>query len=144
VVGDHVCVIPATRDEARSDNLKAAGRRNELRTAIRAWRPNPVQCDGDVCSTTNDDAPRYRVVADRINVGRALVILVRTDRGTPRRIWSRWASVHAHPTTAGGLLSYRTDQLQCGGPPNAYFRVKDGSSGRWSSRRPVSIGCATL
>jgi len=144
LAGDQVCVTPAARDQARSDNLEAATRRNELRTVIRTWRPNAVRCDGDVCTTNNDDAPRYRLLTDRINVGQALIILVRTDGSRPRQIWHRWVSVRAHPTAPGGLLSYRTDQLQCDGAPNAYFRVMDGSSGRWSSRQAVSIGCATL
>lgn len=97
VVGDHVCVAPAARDQAHLDNLNAPLRRDDVRTAIRTWRPNPVRCDGDVCTTNNDDALRYRVVADG-----------------------------------------------AGTAPNAYFRVRDGSSGRWSARQPVTIGCATL
>lgn len=147
VVGDHVCVAPAARDQAHLDNLNAPLRRDDVRTAIRTWRPNPVRCDGDVCTTNNDDALRYRVVADRLNVGQALIILVRTDQGQPRQVWHAYVSVRAHPSAPGGFLSYPTDRLQCDGAgtaPNAYFRVRDGSSGRWSARQPVTIGCATL
>jgi hypothetical protein len=141
VVGDHVCVVPAARDQARDDNLKAATRRNDVRTALRSYVPEQPSCDGSVCTRTSDDAPRYRLVADRINVGQALVVLVRIGgRTTSWRV-----PVPAHPTAPGGWLSFRTGQLQCGGGnPNAYFRVQDGSSGRWSARQYVRLGCVTF
>lgn len=142
VAGDHVCVDPPIRDQARNDNLRASTRRDEVRTVIDTYRPNPVTCNGDVCSTTNDDAARYRVRTDRINVGRAWIGLYRaSDRAI---LWGKWVSVPANPAAPGGLLVYDTPKLQCSRGTSAYFRVKDGSSGRWSARLPVVTGCSTL
>jgi hypothetical protein len=142
VAGDHVCVTPPTRDQARNDNLSAAARRNELRTAISTYVPPHVTCDGDVCTTTSDDAARYRVRADRINVGQARVVLFSSSTRRALRSW--WVSVPANTSAPGGYLSFRTGMLQCPGAANAYFRVQDGSSGRWSVRLYVATGCSTL
>jgi hypothetical protein len=141
VLSDHVCVASATRSQVLADNAQAASRRLDIRVAVRTWIPNTTTCDGDVCSSTSDDAPRYRVLADRLNVGTAFVGLYRlSDR---RLLWHRWVTVPGKGAP-GGYLSYRTDRLQCSGPSNAYFRVMDGASRVWSSRVYVTTGCATL
>jgi hypothetical protein len=141
VATDHVCVTPATRSQVAVDNAQAAARRNDVRIAVNTWIPNTGSCDGDVCTKTSDDAPRYRVIADRLNVGSAFIGLYRLSDG--RRLWSRWVTVPGKGGP-GGVLSYRTDRLRCSGPSNAYFRVMDGSSHRWSARVNVATGCATL
>lgn len=146
VQGDHVCVTEATRAQTRSDNLAAATRRVEVRTVVRTYTPSTVSCDGDLCTQTSDDASRYEVQADRLNIGVAKVVLFAVDHQTglaaPVRSWS--ATVHPYTTAPGGWLYTRTNVLRCPGAANAFFRVKDGSSGRWSARRPVTIGCSTL
>jgi hypothetical protein len=142
IPGDHVCVVTQERARARYDNLNANSRRNDLRISIGTYRPNPVTCNGDVCSTTNDDAARYSVHVDRINTGSAYIGLYRaSDRAW---LWGKWVSVPANPSAPGGLLDYNTPKLQCSRGVSAYFRVKDGASGRWSSRVPVITGCYTL
>lgn len=140
VVGDHVCVYPQTRAQARDDNARAAARRNAIRTAVDTYVPAQAPCNASVCSRTSDDAARYRIRADRINVGSAYVGLYRID-GT-RISWWR-VSVPANTKAPGGFFSLATGRLQCDGSANAYFRVKDGSSGRWSSRQYVTTGCST-
>jgi hypothetical protein len=119
VVGDRVCVAPATRDQARSDNFRAAERRNELRTSL----------------GTYGTPRRYYVRTDRLNVGLARVVLFNSTTRTSIRSWR--FSVPQNPSAPGGLLSFRTVYVLCSGAPNAYFRVQDGSSGRWSSRQFV-------
>jgi len=116
VSGDHVCVTPATRDQARSDNSFAVLRRNDLRTTV----------------GTYGLSPRFRVQTGQINVGSARVVLFRSS--TRRSIKSWQVSVPQHPTAPGGMLFFKTGIPQCRGAANAYFRVQDGSSTRWSSR----------
>lgn len=75
----------------------------------------------------------------------ACVKLLRTDGRSPRSLLiGKWITVPTNTTAPGGWFSYNTQQLQCNGSPNAYFRVMDGSSHRWSSRVYVRVGCATL
>ena len=141
--GDHVCVYPSSRDQARNDNLNAALRRDDLRVFLGSWNPQTTSCDGSVCTSTSDNAARYRVVVDRINVGPARVVLVRMSNGSVAKSWS--VSVPPNPQAPGGLLSLNADALRCGaGAPNAYFLVLDRASGRWSSRVYVRTFCATL
>ena len=114
--GDRVCVTPATRDQARSDNSNAAARRNELRTRL----------------LTSPLPRKYAVRTDRINVGQARVTLF--SSATRRTIRSWRVLVPPNPSAPGGQLSFSTGVLQCSGVTNAYFRIQDGTSTRWSSR----------
>jgi hypothetical protein len=142
VAGDHVCVDPRVRDQARSDNLQAASRRNDLRIAVGTYIPPHVWCNGDVCTRSSDDAPRYWVRVDRLNIGQARVVLVSTVTGRAIQSWRR--TVPAHSKQPGGWLSFETGMLKCHGAANAYFVVQDGSSGRFSGRQYVTTGCKTL
>jgi hypothetical protein len=123
---------------SRDRTSPTAAVRNDLRIVIGAWRPDPIRCDGVLCTSTGDDAPRYRVLAGRLSAGRALVVLVRTDRGAPRRVWQRWVTVPR------GVLAVDTPWHRCRQASNGFFRVMDGASGRWSARAAVSVGCAAL
>jgi hypothetical protein len=122
VAGDHVCVLPVTRDRARDDNLHAAERRDELRMTVGTY-----------------GLTRYLVQTDRINVGPSRVFLFNAATRKTIRWWS--VSAPQHPTAPGGLISVRTGVTRCSGGLNAYFRVQDLSSTRWSLRRYV---CARL
>jgi hypothetical protein len=137
---DHVCVPPPRRQQARDDNAQAGARRNALRVWLTLYRPAQPPCTGDVCSQHSDDAQRYRVRADHINVGRATVIL-RSDNGSVRT-WR--AEVRQNPSGPGGVLAFASGMLRCTGNANAYFAVRDPVSLRWSSRLRVRTGCATL
>ena len=139
---DYVCVTPAARGQALADNQRAASRRDEVRIGLGTYNAQQRTCNGDTCSITSDDAPRYLVRGDRLNVGQALVVLFRSS--TRRSIWYRWVTVAPNPSAPGrgGLRADRRSSVP--GSHNAYFRVKDGSSGRWSSPQYVTTGCSTL
>jgi hypothetical protein len=141
VPSDHVCVTPATRDQTSADNAAAPTRRNSIRVALGTYRPAQPPCTSDVCTRTSDDALRYRVRADRLNIGTARLVLYRLDG---RYITGWVVSVRANPSAPGGYLSFPTGKLQCSGAANSYFRVIDGSSGRRSDRLYVTTGCVTL
>ena len=141
VPGDLVCVAPPRRQQARNDNAQAAARRNSLHVWLTLYRPSQQPCTGDPCSHNSDDAQRYRVRADHLNVGTATVILRRTDTGA-QKTWR--APVKQNPNAPGGLLVFASGMLRCSGPANAYFAVRDPVSLRWSARAPVRTGCATL
>jgi hypothetical protein len=85
VANDHVCVFPAWRQQARDDNAQARARRNSLHVWLTYYRPSQPPCTGNPCSMHSDDAQRYRVRADHINVGRATVLLRWTDRGRVKK-----------------------------------------------------------
>jgi hypothetical protein len=140
VPGDLVCVAPPRRRQARNDNAQAAARRNSLHVWLTLYRPSQPPCTGDPCSRSSDDAQRYRVRADHLNVGTATVILRRTDTGATKT-WR--AQVTQNPHAPGGLLVFASGMLRCSGAANAFFAVRDPVSLRWSARVPVRTGCAT-
>jgi hypothetical protein len=130
VAGDHVCVVPTTRDQARTDNRHAAERRDEIHTTV----------------STYGSPKRYLVTTVRINTGQARVVLYRRATRRPIRSWT--VSVPANVTGGGvgivlpgGLLSLKTGIPPChrGSATNAYFKVQDASSTRWSSQQPVCV-----
>lgn len=140
--GDYVCVTPATRAQARADNAAAASRRNAVIATYSAWSPYARSCDGDVCSTAEAEG-QHQVVVSRVNVGRVWLGLYR--RGAARPIWGRYVNATAAAGRPGGVAVFRTDLLLCAGrTPNAYFRAKDMTSGRWSATKAVATGCNTL
>ena len=69
--------------------------------------------------------------ADHLNVGTATVLLHRTDTGR-EKVWH--PRVGPNPSAPGGLLVFASGMLRCSGAPNAYFAVRDPTSGRWSAR----------
>ena len=140
------CMPPAGAAPVRGDTLNAPLRRNQVRVTLGTYAPRPATCVGAVCAIASDYDARYVVRADQINVGHAAVVLFRRSDDTP--IWSTSVQVTPYGTRPGGWVSVRTGILNCVGgantAPNAYFRVKDGVSGRWSIPQYVTTGCAPL
>lgn len=140
---DLVCVTVATRSQTRADNAAAASRRNSVLASYSTWRTADTRtCDGDVCTIVNDSVTLHRVVVTNVNVGRVVLGLYRLGGGNA--IYGK--TVIATPRTGGpgGIAVFRTEQLVCSGPPNAYFRVKDLTSGRRSDPKRVHTGCSSL
>jgi hypothetical protein len=140
------CLPPRAVGPAQQDNVKLPARLDEVRVTLGKYDPKLATCVGAVCAVASDYDARYVVRADRINVGPALVVLFRNSDDTP--LWSTSVTVTPYGTQPGGWLSVQTGILDCAGggntAPNAYFRVKDGVSGRWSIRQYVTTGCSTL
>ncbi len=138
----HVCMPPPA---AQGNGPKLPVSRDEVRVSLGTYPPELATCVGAVCAVASQFDARYVVRADRINVGEALVVLFRNSDDTP--IWSKSVPVTPYGSQPGGWLSVQTGILDCAGgantPPNAYFRVRDGVSGRWSIRQYVTAGCAT-
>ena len=82
-----------------------------------------------------------RARADHMNLGAATVLLHRTDTGR-EKVWH--PQVGPNPSAPGGLLVFASGMLRCPGAPNAYFAVRDPTTGRWSPRVNVRTGCSTL
>jgi hypothetical protein len=139
---DDVCVTVEQRGQAAADNAARETRRNSVRTRLGRWStPDTTVCDGEVCSFTPTGATYHQVVVDRVNVGRIFLGLYR--KGDNRRIGYWYSSARA-VAPAGGRAAFRTDRLVCPGTPNAYFAARDLSTGRWSARVPVRVGCARI
>jgi hypothetical protein len=139
---DLVCVTVKERTQAARDNAAAASRRNSVRTRLSRWtKPDTRTCDGDVCTIAHDGTTNHLVIVENINLGRAYLGLFRPGGGRPIDYWYTTAVPAGRP---GGRATFRTDRLVCAGTPNAYFRVKDMTSGRWSDRKPVRTGCHAL
>ncbi|MGK5629472.1 hypothetical protein [Streptomyces sp. URMC 123] len=141
--GDLVCVTPATRSQARRDNQAADSRRVSARLWKSRWYAQP-DCDGDTC-TAPDGIARIQLNGDHYNFGEVRVV-VRRDRDN-RVVWSRTVRATAHRGHAGGSFAVRTNLNDCarsGRPANGHARAYDVTSGRWSARIPVTIGCAVL
>jgi hypothetical protein len=127
IPGDVVCVTPPTRSQAASDNRLAAVRRNTLHTTVATYYKG--------------DSPRYLVTTDHINLGRATVALYASS-GARLATWSK--AVVDDPAVPGGRLTLRSGVLSCYGQRNAYFKVRDPSSGRWSAPVYVTRGCVQI
>ena len=105
---DLVCVTPNIRDQVRADNAAAASRRNS------------------VALTLSNANGKHQVNVTAINNGRATVGLWFTNL-KPIKTWG--------VNVSGNRFALRTDKPVCtNGPKNAFFAVKDPSSGRWSAR----------
>ncbi len=129
---------------ALSQDLKLPARRDKVSVTLGTYPPKVATCVGAVCTVASGFDARYVVRVDQINVGQALVVLFRNSDDA--QLWSETVPVTPYGTRPGGWLSVQTGILDCGGgantAPNAYFRVKDEASGRWSIRQYVTTGCA--
>jgi hypothetical protein len=106
---DLVCVTPNMRDQATVDNAAAASRRNSVNLTL-------TRSNG-----------KHVVNATNINSGRATVGLWWSSNLKPIKSWK--------VNFSGNRFAFRTDKPVCAnGPLNAFFQVKDPSSGRWSQR----------
>ncbi|MGZ4334131.1 MAG: hypothetical protein ACXVRJ_07630 [Gaiellaceae bacterium] len=139
------CQPVRTSTPAQRADTKLPAGRDEVRVSLGTYPPEVAICVGAVCAVASDFDARYVVRADRINVGQALVVLFRIPDDTP--LWSESVPVTPYGTGPGGWLSVQSGILDCAGgantAPNAYFRVKDDVSGRWSIPQYVTTGCAT-
>jgi len=139
------CLPPTAGGPVQRESPKLPLSRDEVRVSLGTYPPEVATCVGSVCAVASGFDVRYVVRADQINVGEALVVLFRNSDDTP--LWSTWVPVTPYGSRPGGWLSVQTGILDCAGgantAPNAYFRVKDGVSGRWSIRQYVTTGCAT-
>jgi len=141
VPGDHVCVTPATRSRAAGETAAAAARRNAPRLRYTTYTERP-RCEGDVCTSTSiDDIPSYRLHGDRVNPG---PVSVELRRITGDVLVKRWRVTATPAGVPGGRFTVDTDVVACSGARNSYFRLQDGSSGRWSPAYQVSTGCKVL
>lgn len=139
---DFVCVTGATRSQTWSDNGQASARRDSLNV----WHGNytiPPRCSDGICtSTSTDSIPRFRLIADHLNVGQVTVQLRLRTTGAVLRSWS----VNAGPAgyTPGGRVTFDTGVFDCRRTVDSYFLVRDSSSTRWSAPHYVSSRCAVL
>jgi hypothetical protein len=140
------CLPPRAASPAQSQTAQAPLRGARARVTVGTYAPKLATCVGGVCTVASGYNARYVVRADQLNLGEALVVLFRNSDDKP--IWSTSAPVTPYATRPGGWLSVQTGILDCAGgantAPNAYFRVQDGFSGRWSIPQYVTTGCSTL
>lgn len=143
--GDDVCVTPTVRAQAKSDNGKAADRKVSVKLWISRYTVAPVDNgDGTSTSTSVDDIPRLKINGDHYNLG-PVKLYIRYNSGT--LAWSGMVSAAAHSGYAGGSFGKKTGVFDCAGggkPANAYAQAQDLTSGRWSAKVPVRVGCAVL
>ena len=101
-------MTPDIRDQAKADNAAAASRRNS------------------VTLTLTRSTGKHVVNVTNINNGRATAGLWFSNL-QPIKSW--------RVNVSGNRFALRTDRPVCrSGPRNAFFQVKDPSSGRWSRR----------
>jgi len=140
------CRPPGAASPAQTQTVQAPLRRVQAQVTVGTYTPKLATCLGAVCTVASDYDARYVVRADQVNLGEALVVLFRNSDDT--QIWSKSVPVTPYATRPGGWLSVQTGILDCAGgantAPNAYFRVQDGFSGRWSIPQYVTTGCSTL
>jgi hypothetical protein len=106
---DLVCVTPNIRTQAKADNAVAASRRNAVNLSV-----------------TNSGG-RHFVSVTGVNNGRSTVGLYWSSNLKPIKTWSV-------NVLSGNRFGLATGQPVCNGAKNAFFQVKDQSSGRWSAR----------
>ena len=136
--GDHVCVIPATRSQAHSDNGEADNRRATLKLWISRWYP-PSDC-GDDCTSSDSDVARIQVNGDHFNVGRVWIGTYRRSNG--RLIEGSWVNATRHSGFVVGSFRHKTNNLHCdSGTETRYIRAYDKTSQRWSPKLSIRTGC---
>jgi flagellar basal body L-ring protein FlgH len=105
---DLVCVTPNIRTQAKADNATAAARRNSVNLSLYS------------------SGGKHVVNVTGINNGRATVGLYFNNL-KPIKTWTV-------NVTSGNSFALNTGKPVCNGAKNAFFQVKDQSSGRWSAR----------
>jgi len=140
VPSDLVCVTPSTRAQVVADNAAAASRRNSVRVMHATYYSSAASqtdpCDEEICTTDNSSPiPRIRLGVDHVNVGPVTIGFVWPGGPIPRRTWRATAEPNA--SAPGGRVVFDTGIAICGGAANAYFLVRDDTSGRVSARHRV-------
>ena len=109
---DLVCVTPNIRTQAKADNAAAAARRNSINLSL---------------TSSNG---KHVVNVTNINNGKATVGLWFTNL-KPIKTWS--------VNVSANRFAFNTGKTVCSnGPKNAFFQVKDPTSGRWSARSYIT------
>ncbi len=108
---DLVCVTPNIRDQVKADNAAAASRRNSMALSL----------------TPTDNQQEVHMAG--INTGTATVGLY-FNNGNVIKIWK--------VTGNSNRWKFDTGKTVCHGSSNAFFQVKDPTSGRWSNRASIS------
>ncbi|GAA1256122.1 hypothetical protein GCM10009677_02800 [Sphaerisporangium rubeum] len=143
--GDDVCVTPAVRAQVRADNGLAADRKVSARLWVNRYTVPPRDNgDGTSTSTSVDDIPRIKLSGDHYNFGQ-VKLYIRLDTG--RTLWQGTVNATAHSGFAGASFGKKTGVFDCaaaGRPANGYAQAYDVTSGRWSPRIPLRVGCAVL
>jgi hypothetical protein len=119
---------------------------------VRTYLDKDPTCSSD--QTCGWATPRYRVWAEAINAGTALVVLCRRggpdDQGNARvcrsphdglkHFW--WVSVQPRTSGPGGVMRWlKSGFRQCSGPRDSYFRIRDPVSKRWSNSGRATTSC---
>lgn len=125
VPSDLVCVDPDQRTQAARDNAAASQRVNSVRVTL----------DNEY----SQGRWVYEVNVTNVNAGEVYIGFYKSN-GT--LIKGRYAP--ARTAAVGGRVAWLTSHLFCNGRHNAYFRVKDMTSGRWSERVPATAGCVPI
>jgi hypothetical protein len=144
--GDDVCVTGTRRAEARADNNAGPGRKVLAKLWISKYTVGPKDNgDGTGTSTSTDDIARLKLNGSHYNLGTVKLAIRYT--ATDKVYWSGSVSAKSNGGYPGGSFGYLTGKFDCSGkgkPANAYAYAYDTSSGRYSARVPVRVGCAVL
>jgi hypothetical protein len=130
---DTVCVTPATRTQAAEDNLQAANRVASLNIWLSDWRI-PI---------FGQDALRYQINGDHFNLAPVILGVYDLNGNT---LWTETITAQDHTNAGyiGGSFFEGAQSLDCssnsGIPVNAYARVYDTVSDRWSASIGVHTG----
>lgn len=131
--GDEVCVTPATRTQAAEDNAQAANRRASLDIWLSDWRI-PV---------FGEDALRYQINGDHFNLAPVIVGIYDLNNNA---LWEETITAQDNSQAGyiGGSFFVSAESLDCSANPaipvNAYARVYDTVSDRWSASIGVHTG----
>ncbi|MFI7130657.1 hypothetical protein ACIBQ1_33555 [Nonomuraea sp. NPDC050153] len=141
--GDDVCVNQKSRNEALRDNAEAADRRVTASLWITKYRLGPRDNgDGTASTTSTDDIERLKLNGSHYNVGQVRLFIY---YNTGKLFWSGTVKAAQNGAYPGGSWGMQTGKFDCsapGKPANAYARAQDVTSGRWSPKVAVRVGCA--
>lgn len=131
--------VPAA-SEARYSGAQSSLSRQQIRLKVTTYEQSVNTCpSAGPCNLIETYRTVFRVYADHLNVGKAVVVLRNGQDGRVARSWK----VNARPGAAGvgGAFTLDTNLSECAGDADAFFQVYDTVSKRWSGRQYVSALC---